>query len=242
MSTAQRQKAPSPKQLYDQQPYPLDAGPDEVENYVSSVQRRNKSAKDAGDRRRLRREVIAQIELAGIRASSQRDAALESLNRIFRLGSAPSTALDGTYRGIMVATSVHGLVDPLLRWVTNLYMPWVGKRFVAADSTGDNVLEPSARHLARLVWPNYKDFSTLDNGRLAGLVFKTSSGPGRLDPDRQTLALDYDQPGNPGFLVRNVLDELVEIVPGAYLGKFCHRRGSKLKLIGYFAVTDDPTE
>lgn len=242
MSTAEQQKAPSPKQLYDQQPYPLEAVPDEVERYLEAVLRRCETAKDAADRRRLRREVIAQIELAGIRASSRRDDALEALNRIFRLGRLPSTTLDGLYRGLFVVTSIHSMVDPVIRTVTNLYMPWVGKRFMAADSTGDNVLEPSARLLARMAWPGYKGYSSLDDGRLAGFGFKTSTGPGRLDPDRQTLALDYNIETNPRFIIRNVIDELVELVPGVYLGKFCYRRGSKLRLIGYFAVTDDPVD
>ncbi len=242
MSTAQRQKAPSPKQLYDQQPRPLEADPDEVESYIEAVQERSGTAKDAADRRRLRREVVAQIELAGIRAARNRNATLDSLNRMFRLGRAPTKALDGAYRGFFVTTSIHGLLDPVFRASMNLYLPWVGKRFNAANSSGDNILEPSARHVVKLVWPGYKGLKTEDDGRLSGLGFKTSIGPGRLDPDRQTLALDYNQEENPGWMVRNVIDELVEIVPGAYLGKFCYRRGNNVKLLGYFAVTDDPAK
>jgi hypothetical protein len=62
--------------------------------------------------------------------------------------------------------------------------------------------------------------------------------PGKVDPDRETLKIDYDSDENPGFLIRDILDELVQVVPGAYLGKVLLRRGGgeEWRLIGYFAL------
>lgn len=238
MSTAQQEKAPTPKELYDQQPDPLTPKPDEVERYMAAVQVRYESAKETKERQRLKREALNQIELAGLRASRRRDEALDSLSRMFRLGQVPSNALDGQFRGIFVTPAIHSLLDPELRIGAKLYMPWIGKRFRAADSGGENLLKSSVRPVASLLWPGYKQITVEDNGNLAGFRFKTHSGPGRLDPDRRTLTLDYDLEENPRFLVRNTLDELVEIVPGTYLGKMLYRRGGSWRMIGYFAVTD----
>ena len=59
-----------------------------------------------------------------------------------------------------------------------------------------------------------------------------------VDPDRETLKIDYDSDANPGLLIRDILDELVEVVPGAYLGKVLLRRGRDRRwaLMGYFAL------
>ena len=75
---------------------------------------------------------------------------------------------------------------------------------------------------------------------LTAFRFRTYTGPGKVDQDRETLKSDYDSADNPGLLIRDILDELVEIVPGAYLGKVLLRRGSadspRWKLVGYFAL------
>jgi ABC-type multidrug transport system fused ATPase/permease subunit len=45
------------------------------------------------------------------------------------------------------------------------------------------------------------------------------------------------------YLIRDILDELVEIVPGANLGKVLWRHGDgSYALIGYFALRNDPIE
>jgi hypothetical protein len=49
-------------------------------------------------------------------------------------------------------------------------------------------------------------------------VFKTSPAPGLRDKNTQVLRLDYKQAGNP-FWLRFIVDEIVEIAPGHYLGK-----------------------
>lgn len=240
MSTAEREKTVTPKQLFEQQPDPLASRPEDVESYVAAIQARCAGARDSKERGRLRREALSQIELAGVRTATRRDEALDALNRLFRLGAPPSAPLDGFYRGIVVAPVLHRWIDPVLRASFNIYMPWVGKRFNAAHAGGDNLLEPSARLLARLIWPGYHKLVPTDEGRLTGFRFRTYPGPGRVDPDIETLALDYNLDENPRLVVRNVVDELVEVVPGAYLGKMLLRTGKSWRLAAYFAVTDAP--
>lgn len=76
---------------------------------------------------------------------------------------------------------------------------WVGKSFDAASNSGINLFN--------------------DKGALARrLPFTTYKGNGLSDPDLEVLKIDYNTPENP-FYVRFVLDEIVEVSPGRYLGK-----------------------
>jgi hypothetical protein len=155
----------------------------------------------------------------------------ETLDSMFRQGSLPSELLEGTYPGTLVTPTTWRLTDPLLRAVARAWMPWLGKRFYPATQTGDNLLVGSARMPARALWPSYRLQHT-DDGRYAAFRFRTYASPGTLDPDIQTLKIDYDSGDNPGFLIRNILDELVEVSPGSVL----LRRRSGWRLVGYFSL------
>ena len=89
-------------------PDPLEPTSAEVERYVKALQ-------EQGDDL-ARREVWNQIRLAGARAGRRREEAHDSLNRIFRLGSAPSEALDGPYDGILVTTTTGRRSGPADAW------------------------------------------------------------------------------------------------------------------------------
>ena len=186
-----------------------------------------------------RREAWEQIRLAGQRAGSRRSQELDSLNRIFRCGRPPTRTLDGPMRGILVTTSTFPVTDPLFRALASLWLPWVGKRFDAAGESGDNIMLPSARWPAKLFWPGYR-LTDSGDGRYTAFRFRTHTDPGTVDPDIDTFKIDYDSDDNPGFLIRDILDELVEIVPGAYLGKVLLRTGAasapKWNLVAYFAL------
>jgi hypothetical protein len=41
---------------------------------------------------------------------------------------------------------------------------------------------------------------------------------------------------NPSFIIRSIRDELVEIVPGAHLGRILYSTKSGYNNIGYFAL------
>ena len=66
--------------------------------------------------------------------------------------------------------------------------------------------------------PSYKLFQKNTDGNTEAYFFKTSTGPGIKDRDLQAFKLDYDSPENP-FVIRIVLDEMVEIAPDQFLGK-----------------------
>jgi hypothetical protein len=220
------------------EPDPLEPQPEEVEEYVRALQGLRKTEADLA-----RRAAWNQIRRAGARAGTRPREALATLNLMFRLGRPPKEPLAGPYDGILVSPALWRPADRALSLLASAWMPWVGKRFDADDRQGDNVLRPSARLPARALWPGYRPKEG-PGGLLAAFRFRTYTAPGMVDPDRETLKIDYDSDENPRLLIRDILDELVEIVAGAYLGKVLIRRGKadspRWQLVGYFAL-EPPT-
>ena len=105
------------------------------------------------------------------------------------------------------------------------------------------MLRESARWPAKLFWPLYGT-RPLGEDRTA-FDFETRVEPSEDDgPPVDVLVIDYVVvDSNPRFLIKRIRDELVEIVPGANLGKILWRHGDgSYALIGYFALRNDPVE
>jgi hypothetical protein len=164
-----------------------------------------------------REQAWAWIAQLSERAHSDRSGALEELQAMFLAGR-PAQGISGQTEGILVTWTMHPLADRLIGSITDAWMPWLGKKFDAAAHTGLNTLTNSARWPAKLLWPRY---STRDAalGRSA-FDFTTYVEAGRLDPSVDVLVIDYESvESNPRLLIRSIRDELVEVVPGANLGK-----------------------
>ena len=67
-------------------------------------------------------------------------------------------------------------------------------------------------------------------------LFNTYLGPGVDDPELEVLKLDYDNDANPSFLIRTVLDELVQVSGDYYLGKAFMKMRKVYKLVAFFAL------
>jgi hypothetical protein len=175
----------------------------------------------------------------GRRAESDRPGALAELQELF-LSGRPSEGIAGQTEGMLVTWSMHPLADKVIGSVTNAWMPWLGKKFYPEEKRGENTLTGSARWAAKLLWPLY---STGDSplGRTA-FDFRTYVEAGRLDPALDVLVIDYESvEANPRLLIRQIRDELVEIVPGANLGKMLvtvPRRTEPITGL-YFALRSD---
>lgn len=169
------------------------------------------------------------------RAKTDSAAAEAELDAIFRHGTAPGD-LDGPTDGILVMTTTNAVVDAAARLVTSLWMPWQGKRFDLSAGTGDNRMTNNAKLPSKLLWPLYKMKDTA-GGKLA-FDFKTYQDAGKLDPDVQVMVIDYaDVKENPYVIIRSIRDELVEVVPGTYLGKILYRLPrERYEMIGFFAL------
>ena len=183
-----------------------------------------------------REKAWRRIAELGRRARRDRGDALAGLGELFRAGT-PSMGIDGPTEGALVTFTLQPAFDTAIAALTSAWLPWAGKRFDAAAGTGDNLLLRSARFPSKLLWPRY---ATRDAGRhLAAFDFETRVEPGALDPDREVLVIDYAPvAANPALVIRSIRDELVEVVPGAHLGKMLwrHSDGERHSLLAYFAL------
>ena len=160
---------------------------------------------------------------------------LGELAELFRTGS-PSIGIDGPTEGRLVTFTVHPRFDRLADRITAAWMPWAGKRFDSGANSGDNRLARSAKWPARLPWPTYRMRDTGEH--LAAFDFETRVEPGKLDPGTDVLVIDYAPvDSNPRLVIKQVRDELVEVVPGAHLGKMLWHHGKdQYSLAAYFAL------
>jgi hypothetical protein len=174
----------------------------------------------------------------GKETGRDREAGTAALNELFSFGTPPE-GIDGQSEGILVAPLIASRVDGPLRGITGAWMPWLGKRFDAAAGKGDNVLAGSARWPAKLLWPLYGTRPL--GGDRSAFDFETRVEPSEDDAGTDVLVIDYyPVESNPGFIIRKIRDELVEIVPGANLGKVLWRHGDgSYSLIGFFALRTD---
>lgn len=191
------------------------------------------------DPRGAREEAWSWIEELGERARSNREGALQDLQAIFLCGR-PAEGIEGQTEGVLVTWTMHPLADRLIGTLTDSWMPWLGKKFDRERRRGINTLTDSARWPAKLLWPSYStDPSEL--GRSA-FGFETYVEAGRLDPSVDVLVIDYAKvESNPALLIRQIRDELVQIVPGANLGKMLVNVPGRSEPVPalYFALKSD---
>ena len=161
---------------------------------------------------------------------------LARLNALFAQGVPPSPALDGHYQGALLTTSINPLLDAVAHTFFGWWLPWKGKPFNAAAQTGDNIFTNDGRWLSRLDFPRYRGAFADEPGRSRALVFHTYLGAGQDDPGLPVLKIDYDLEVNPSFVVRDVLDELVQVGEGYYLGKAHLRWQGRRRCAAYFTL------
>ena len=170
-----------------------------------------------------------------IRPDAARRHVIEELDDLFRSGVVPDPAPDGFLRGTLVTMSVTQPTDGLVRRIADVWMPWRGKSFDYAARIGINVLTPAARQPMKLLWPSYEPERELAD-RVEAFPFRNAVGRGAVDHDIDVYKIDYDFDSNPRFIIRRILDELVQIDEGLYLGKILFRRGPRFVPIGYFTL------
>ncbi len=123
----------------------------------------------------------------------------------FMEGKLPQSAPEGFYKG--AAYLLGG--GPV---------PWLGKSFEASNDLGFNIFTLRGASLLKIMTPFYKLFRKNADGNTDAYYFKTSTSRGFRDKEIETFKLDYDSKENP-FLIRIILDEIVETAPQEYLGK-----------------------
>lgn len=152
------------------------------------------------------------------RITCDRKGCFASLDDMFRAGLTPGP-LDGRYTGEMVAVSIAPGLTGLIETIQRDQRPWLGKSFAGDDTRGENILSSAARPALRVTHPFYRDMRPDTANTFRALRFRAYTAPALLDDDVTVLKIDYDLPVNPRLTIRRVLDELVEIADGYYLGR-----------------------
>ena len=181
------------------------------------------------------RQEIARLRLRLDPRANHVDVA-EGYEALFRTGSVPDPAPDGFLPGKLEMTTTFAALDAYGRWISRVWMPWMGKRFDAAASTGVNRMVPAARLPMRILWPGHDPQPAGDANALEAFPFRTRVEPGALDPGTSVMVIDYDFEANPALLIRRIRDELVQVEDGFYLGKVLMRLGDGYRRIGFFSL------
>jgi hypothetical protein len=182
--------------------------------------------------------AVTQLKAAKQLHQQSRAQGLAALNELFRAGRVPEGVLHGRYPGQLIALEIAPGLTQFYEALTNRWLPWQGKAFAAQTQTGNNIFTRDALPLSYLFMPLYHVRLPDGPDHFRSFNFRTYTAPGLQDPDRQVLKIDYDLPENPRFTIRRVVDELVQIGDGLYLGK-AHLRWwwGKWQLVAYFALS-----
>ena len=161
---------------------------------------------------------------------------LGRLDEVFRSGGVPDPWPSGFAAGRLLATTTWGPWDSVVQRIAGLWMPWLGKSFDSDSRTGINRFRQTAgaRWWVRVLFPSHSP-SLIAGDLMEAFPFRNAAGPGELDPDIRVLKIDYDIEANPD-LIRRIVDELVEVGPGVYLGKILFRLGGRYHRIGFFSL------
>jgi hypothetical protein len=158
------------------------------------------------------------------------------LRELFVRAGPPDRPLDGSYDGELLLVTVRGPLGALTRAWTRGWMPWKGKRFRADLGLGDNRFTNDVRLLTRAYWPFYHHARRADAGHFSAFTFSTRFAPSVIDPSHTVFRIDYDLDENPHFVIRDVVDEVVEVDPGVLLGEAQLRFAGRWRTVAYFAL------
>lgn len=180
------------------------------------------------------RERLSEAE-ARLDPEENRDRAITELEGLFAQGGVPDPPLGGFVPGRLLTTTIWGPADRVVRRGDDLWKPWLGKWFDPASGRGINVVDAAARIPMLLAWPSYRP-RPAGPDRLDAFGFRTRTSASETEADLKVLKLEYDVPVNPRFVIRRVVDEVVQIDDGLYLGRILYRVGEVHHPIGFFAL------
>lgn len=161
--------------------------------------------------------------------------ALAQLEACFAGAGAPGP-LNGPYEGRLLATTVGRGADPLFSAVAGVWMPWRGKTFNSAVGQGRNRFSRPAGPVLRLLFPGYQGVAADPSGETTAFRYVTSLGPSKLRPATRVMRIDYDLPDNPRWPIRRILDELVTVDEGVFLGQALVRRHGRWSRAAWFSL------
>lgn len=164
------------------------------------------------------------------------------LHLLFSQGDAPQQ-LDGALEGLIVGKlfgipEAH-LANPLLK----IEPTWRGKSFDAKTGKGFNRLALISRVAMPVIAPGYRGLRRAGS-EMVGFDFNFNVETAAAAPFVKVCALDYgvEEYRNPSvrtFPIKRTRDEIVELLPGLYLGRALLTMPSgEVRLIAYFALRE----
>ncbi len=191
-------------------------------------------------------DSAADVPSAQALLTARRAQGWAALNDLFRQGRLPDPPLDGPYRGELIALDLAPGLTQLFQWLSNAWMPWLGKTFQPAQQRGDNIFSKDSYFLARLFNPLYRGFIKDGIKTYRAFAFRTYAAPGLFDADRTVLKIDYNLQENPALTVRQVLDELVQLDDNLYVGKahvrWWWRPAGSWQTVAFFTLAGDQSD
>ncbi|WP_280436835.1 hypothetical protein [Nocardia carnea] len=165
-----------------------------------------------------------------------------ALAEMFAAGVAPDGP-DGKLEGLIVG-KLFGipearLANPLMR----IDPTWRGKTFDLAGGVGWNRLSPIAGVVMPIITAGYFGLRRA-GGEMEGFDFAHALAPSWLESAKTVRALDYSvseyrNPTVRTFPIGRTRDEIVEVIPGVYLGRALLRMNDgAIRLIAYFALRE----
>jgi hypothetical protein len=165
----------------------------------------------------------------------ERSNALAALEKCFRDAGTPR-GLDGPMRGRVLSTTIGFGLDAIIAGLAHLWMPWKGKSFDPEAKEGRNTFTTGFRTVQRVLWPGDDLDWPLGAGRYATFPFTTRDAPSIFTPGgADVLKIDYEHPQSP-WLIRDILDELVQIDDDLYLGQALLRARGRLHRVAWFEL------
>ncbi len=151
-------------------------------------------------------------------------------------GGKPAEGLVGFRPGRLIATTYGYGADGPFEAIARLWMPWRGKHFSRHAAEGVNLFTVGGRRAIRTAFPRYRGFGDDEQGTSA-FRFVTSIAPSVSNPDLTVLRLDYRGVSeNPSFPVRRIVDELVQIDDGLFLGQALMTWGGRPHRVAWFSL------
>lgn len=164
----------------------------------------------------------------------------DQLAALFERGQTPEGphgALEGLIVGNLFGIPEAYLANPLLK----IDPTWRGKTF--DSDTGFNRLAPLAKYAMRVIAPLYRGLHRAGS-EMVGFEFTHRIDTAAIPPYIKVRALDYSpaefrNPSIRTFPIKRTRDEVVELLPGLYLGRALLRMSSgEIRLIAYFALRE----
>ncbi|RPI77511.1 MAG: hypothetical protein EHM41_26800 [Chloroflexi bacterium] len=169
---------------------------------------------------------------------NRRKSGINLLDRLFRSGTLPDASLSGGLAGKMIDIHISPLLTQIVQFIYRTWKPWQGKVFYPNRSLGYNLIPHNSLILYRMPFPLYREYRVSGQKTVQAFPFQISIGPGIKDPDVQVMKLDYNLSGNPRLTFRRLMDELVYVGEGVYLGK-AHFQWywGRWQTVGYFSLS-----